>query len=104
MPFPKSFPTPKKIHLTLPPNHFLISEPRWTTYCLSISITEVCHLSRRKDRGLIWKAKRSGLMAEIYIQLHVRDCVAKGNYTPVLSFRMPFTLGGNYRIFFQCSK
>lgn len=40
-------------------------------------------------------------MAEMYIQLHVRDCVAKGNYTPVFSFQMPFTLGSNYRILFQ---
>lgn len=33
-------------------------------------------------------------MAEIYIQFHVRDCAAKGNYTLVLSFQMPNGGGG----------
>ena len=46
MPFPKSFPTPKKIHLSLLPNHFLTSEPRQPTCCHLISNMLLSRFSR----------------------------------------------------------
>ena len=70
----------------------------------AIAFSELAIWRSAKVKGLISKTKWSGLIAEICIQLHVRDVTAKSNHTPITSFQMSFTFGAIIGSSFSVSK